>query len=313
MAPVLLLEPDKATPDNPQWHELRRAGVSASEIAAVLGISPWDSPFSLYWQKLEGWQTESNEDMDAGRRLEPVVAQWFADQMPGMEMAPAGLYADSERTWQLATPDRLVRLRSDPPGRAPWLPLECKAAGSWDGWGETGTDEIPTYYRAQNMQQMDVLGVRAGYVAVICGLRFRWYRINWDRRDAQLMREMGPRFLCRLAAGDQPDVDEHTATLAALKRLHPTVDDIDIQVPPEFAEGYRRARHLARRTAALVDRYDARARQILGTGRRLLVGKQLVVSRSVYDQSGDTAELMAIDDEWPTTDRLNPGRAKSYV
>jgi putative phage-type endonuclease len=309
-APVLLCPPDA---DRATWLAARQAGIGASEIAAVMGISPWESPFSLYWRKVEGWQTGDNDDMAAGRRLEPVVAEWFDDEMPGMETAPAGLYASPERPWQLATPDRLVRLRSTPSGAVPWLPLECKAAGSWDGWGEAGTDDIPVHYRAQVIQQMDVLNVRAGYVAVICGLRFRWYVVRWDRHDATLMREAGRRFMARLAAGDPPGLDEHAATLGTLRRLHPTVQDYDVQVPVELAEGYRRARALRSRADALVDRYEARVRAAVRDGRRAMCDGRLVASRSVYDQSGDTAELTALEDDWPVVDRLNPGRAATYA
>ena len=61
------------------------------------------------------------------------------------------------------------------------------------------------------------------------------------------------------------------------------------------------------------DRYEARARATLGNARRLVCNKHLVCSRSIYDQSGDTAELLALDGEESTVDRLNPGRTASYL
>ena len=75
---VELLSPEQANPGNPKWHTLRRDGVTASEIAAVLGLSPWDSPFSLYWRKINGWCADDPVDMSTGRRVEPVVADWWA-------------------------------------------------------------------------------------------------------------------------------------------------------------------------------------------------------------------------------------------
>lgn len=327
MSPVLLLDPADARPDNPKWHELRRAGISASEIAAVLGLSPWESPFSLYWRKVEGWDTDTNDEMDAGTRAEPVIADWFADQHPEHAVHPAGLYASAERPWQLATPDRLLcdgQMHDNPfPADGfDWAHhdllvdavLECKyVVHGWDGWGEPGTDDIPVYYRAQLQQQIDVLGVEFGYLAAWHGAEFREYLIRRDARDLAVMRDAGDRFMDRIAAGDPPPLDGHTATIAALKRIHPSIDDIDIQVPVEFAEGYRRARAARARAEALVDRYEARARALLGNGRRLVCGKRLVCSRSVYDQGGDMAELDSLDTDPSTVDRLNPGRAASYV
>jgi hypothetical protein len=127
------------------------------------------------------------------------------------------------------------------------------------------------------------------------------------------MREAGARLMARLAADDAPPLDGHSATIATLKTLHPTVQDITVDVPVELAEGYRRARALRRRADALVDRYEARLRAAIGDGRRAMCGGRLVASRSVYDQSGDSAELTALEADWPTTDRLNPGRAASYA
>jgi hypothetical protein len=299
-----------------------------------VNLSPWQSAFGLYWAKIHGWEVEETAEMRAGRYAEPVVAAWFADQHPELTVLPAGLYAHPERRWQVATPDRLlfapceqcdatgwgVRLAlgygcNACGGRPPAALLECKyVIGGWDGWGEAGTDDIPVYYRAQGLWQIDTLGVDVVYVAAWHGAEFREYVVRRDERDLSILRTAARTFLDRLAAGDAPPIDDgHPSTIAALKRLHPSIDDVDIEVPVEFAEGYRRARQLAHRTEAVLDRYQARARALLGNGRRLMCNGHLVCSRSVYDQSGDMAELDSLDGEPPVVDRLNPGRTASYL
>lgn len=327
MTAVLLCPPgtDEAT-----WLAARRAGVGASEIGAVLGISPYDSPFSLYWKKVNGWETEDNEDMEAGRRLESAIADWAADRIDPNEnlvFHSAGLYRSAERPWQMATPDRLIcdaMWHDDPFPDDPTYEhehptgnvlaiLECKAPYSWDGFGEDGTDEIPVYFRAQVQQQMDVLGVDTAYLAAYCNHELRVFPIRADAKDQAVMRAAGAAFWRRVETGDAPGVDEHRETAATLRRLHPTVEDVDVQVPVELAEGYRRARALRAKAEAVVDRYEARIREAIGDGRRAMCGTKLVASRSVYDQSGDTAELGALDGDWPTVNRLNPGRSASYV
>lgn len=322
----MLLSADEATPSNPTWHKMRREGVSASEIAAVLGISPWESPFSLYHQKVNGWEAGDNDEMRAGRYAEPAVAAWYADRDGDFVLRSAGLYASTERPWQLATPDRLIcqdRLCGSCDAGLPMSCtcdedvtglLECKyVIGGWHGWGEPGTDDVPVYYRAQCLWQLDVLGVDEVHLAAWHDADFRLYIIRRDEMDLRVMREAGERFMHRIAEGDAPDVDEHNSTIRALKALHPLVDDVSIDVPVEFAEGYRRARALKAKATALVDRYEARARQTLGTGRRLMCNGRLVVSRSVYDQTGDAAELLALDGEPAYVDRLNAGRTASYL
>lgn len=321
MTPVELLPPSQATPDNPGWHELRRAGISASDIAAVLGLSPWDSPFSLYWKKVNGWTLEDAPHLDAGRRIEPVIADWFAGQHENFAVRPAGLYRHADREWQLATPDRLLCGpflcgacdAGLPMGcvcheMATLAVLECKHPYSWDGWGGPGTDDVPVYYRAQVLWQMDVLGVDEGYVAAYSRHEFRAYRIRRDERDLAVMRAAGERFMARLEAEDPPDIDGHTATLATLKRLHPSIDpDVPpADVPVEVAEGYRRARALKARADSLVGRYEARLRHAIGDGQKALCGGRLVASRSVYDRKPYEVGPA-------TVDRLNPGRTARYA
>jgi putative phage-type endonuclease len=77
MTAVELLPPSEAVPANERWHELRRAGITASEIAVVMGLSPYDSPFNLYWSKVNDWQWEGNEFTRAGQHLEDAIAQWW--------------------------------------------------------------------------------------------------------------------------------------------------------------------------------------------------------------------------------------------
>jgi putative phage-type endonuclease len=319
--------------DRGEWLAARRAGIGASEIAAILGLSPWESPFSLYWRKVNGWEADETDEMRDGTRLEPVVAEWFADECDphqNLAVVRAGLYAHPDRPWQLATPDRLVHLRCPcdiPFGGCndcwgsfesavgdPLAVAECKyVAYSWNGWGEPETNQIPVHYRCQVLWQCDVLNVETWYLAALGPGGFRCYTGRRDDADLRVMRAAGQQFMDRLAAGTPPDIDSHTATGAALRRLHPSVADYDVDVPVTLAEGYRRARALRTRAESVVDRYEHRIRAAIGDGRRAMCGGRLVASRSVYDQHTDMAEADALDTDWPTVNRLNPGRAASYA
>lgn len=330
-----LLPAADATPANPLWHKLRAAGIGSSEIAAVLGISPWDSPFSLYWQKVNGWSTPDNPEMAAGRRAEQVVADWYlevADPLENTVLERAGLYASDARPWQLATPDRLIYSQCDacdgngfePDGLicghckgslvdGPLLGLlECKyVIGGWDGWGETGTDEVPVHYRAQALWQADVLDASEVFIAAWHGADLRVFRIHRDERDLHVMRTAGERFMHRLAVGDIPDVDGHNETIRALKTLHPSIEDRKEEVTQVTADGYRRARALKARTAATADLWEARLRAEMGNARRAVSPEGVfVASRSIYELGGEDYELHALDGVAPLVDKLNPARSK---
>jgi putative phage-type endonuclease len=341
---VELLAPGDATHNNERWYELRRQGITASEIAAVLGISRWESPFSLYWRKANDWRSDDNQFTSAGRHLEDAIADWWMasqDPLENMQMARAGLYAHPERPWQLATPDRLLHptcaccadgmcscglygncadCRNTGLGGPTYALLECKwVAYSWDGWGEPGTSDIPVYYRAQCLWQLDVLGVDEVHVAALGPGGFRAYRVERDEADLEVMRKAGAEFHRRLTEGDPPDLDSHSATLDALKRLYPGVGEGDVEVPRDLAILYRCARDDRKTAEERIALHEAQIRTALGeTYARAVHDGQTVASRSVFEQHRiDTKRLRAehpdIAAEFTTTttvDRLNPGRSR---
>lgn len=311
-----------AEPLTPEWFEQRRHGIGASEIAAVMGISPRESPFSMYWRKVNGWEQESSPEMSAGQRLEPVIAEWWADECDPLEnlaIGPGRLMAHPDRPWQVATPDRLIYLDLCVCGAAgdilcscllpdvdgpPVAVLECKyVAMSWDGWGDPGSDDIPVHYRAQVLWQCDVVDVEDWYLAALGPGGFRQYHGRRDDADLKVMREYGRRFMARLEAGDPPPLDDHTATLVTVKRLHPDLDDAEVEVPASIASAYRRACAMERKAKALKTRYEVALRLEMGRAKRATSGGAFVASRSIYDVAEHTVKAH-------TVDRLNPPRAK---
>jgi len=303
------------------WLAARRKGIGASEIAAVLGISPWESPFSLYWRKVNGWDYEPSAEMEWGTRLEPAIAAKYADAHPDVYVETGQLAVSGYGSWMLATPDRLIGPACQHPsgnmyqnhccdcmntGMAgpPEAVLELKTAHSADGWGEPDTAEIPVYYRAQVQWQMLVLGVQYAELAVLIGgSDYREYRVRRDDKDIAVMVEHGRRFMARIEAGDPPPLDDHHATVTTLKRLHPDLtDDAPAEVPADLAAGVRRARHMKALSEALCDRYEARLRDAMGSARRAVSGGVAVASRSIYD----VAESMR---RGYTVDKLNYPRS----
>lgn len=306
MTATLLLPHDGPRED---WLKLRREGIGASEIAAVMGISPYDSPFSLWWRKHMGWDTEPNTEMTTGTFLETTIARWFTEATKPQQdsiVAPGGLYAAEGRPWQLATPDRLL---ADPCGccwngnckcglygncsdcmntylgSPPFALLECKwVAYSWDGWGEDGTSVIPVHYRAQVQWQMDVMEVAEVFVCALGPGGFRTYRIQRDDKDVTAMREAGRRFMESLAEGTPPDVDDHTATLPMLRRVHGTIEDREQEIPSPIAAGWLRAKRFKDLATRVEKRYAAQLRAHLGTAKTAVCDGRTIAARTADDK-----------------------------
>lgn len=286
-----------------EWLAARRRGVTASEIAVLMGLSPYSSPYKLYHQKLGLLPPDDDSAvMERGRVLEPYIAAKFNERHRG-ELTAAGdgrvLYRHSaESAWRMATPDRLVR-RDRPP--CPLVAvLECKVdGGDGAGWGEEGTAEIPVHYRAQVLWQMDVMGVPAGYVAClrVREWRIREYTVRMDgdaRQDLELMIAEAEAFRRRLERGDPPEVDWRPATLSALKTLHPADTGEDVPVRRSLVTQYRAA---VRRHAAAGRRKDemtARMLAAIGDGRRAVDARtgEPVATRTVTHPRAVSTKLL---------------------
>jgi hypothetical protein len=75
---VTAADPIELVPGSPEWC----AEMTASKVAAVLGLSPWDSPYSL-WYQMAGQVDRGIETVNQtrGHYLEPAVAAWVADRV----------------------------------------------------------------------------------------------------------------------------------------------------------------------------------------------------------------------------------------
>ncbi|MFB6626460.1 YqaJ viral recombinase family protein [Streptomyces sp. NPDC056374] len=273
-------------PGSPEWHAARAAGIGGSEIAAVVGLSPHESRFSL-WHRKQGLigPVEETEVMYWGKVHEPGVAARFAELHPELLVAPSPTYAAAGRSWQIANPDRKLY------GAGPIELLEIKTARDDEGWGEEGTDQIPVYYRCQCLWYLDVLGARRCHVAVlIAGSEYREYLVEYDADEAAQLRDAGVQFMHDLEHGVRPDIDGHSATYQTVRALPEGLDDVNVDILPALRDRFHTAQDafwLAddELTACKGELLDA-----IGTGRRAVVGRERVATRTVRD--GRTYQLL---------------------
>lgn len=262
--------------------------MSASKIAAVLGISPWGSPYSLWCQMAGLVEPEpQTTEQSRGHYLEPSIAAWLADQHPDRQLVAGGCWVNNDRPWQLASPDGRLLADGQPPELA-----EYKTDADGSGWGEPGTDEVPLYYRAQVQWQMDTLGATRTRIAVLTSrLVFAEYIVDYDSADAALMRTAAEEFLDSLLWHEMPDLDAHPATYEAVKKLHPDIDDEDVDIDDDLAAEFVTA--LADKTASEQREAKARTRlaAALGVAKRARWNGYTLATRQ--SKKGGTPYLVA--------------------
>lgn len=301
-------------PGSPDWHAARAAGIGGSEISTVVGLSPHESRFSL-WHRKKGLiaPVEETEVMYWGKVHEPGICARFAELHPEFAVVVSPTYA---RGHQIANPDRLLKAPCtcglhqpeccDPDDCGPCCEdcptcptlarpavelLEAKTSRDDEEWGKPGTSEVPVHYRAQCMWYLDVLGARRCHLAVlIAGSEYREYVVEYDPAEAALLRDAAAEFMRTLAAGERPDIDGHSATYAAIRELPEGMDDVNVDIPPSLRDRFHAAQDAAwladdELTACKGELLDA-----IGTGRRAVVGRERVATRTVRD--GKTYQLL---------------------
>src|SRR5215469_14169060 len=97
-----------STADRNAWLTARRSGVTATDIVTIMGLSHYDSPYSLYWRKLgQVPEVPDNPRFALGRYLQEYVWALWTDETGLISRDPLALYRSTARPWQMATPDAL--------------------------------------------------------------------------------------------------------------------------------------------------------------------------------------------------------------
>lgn len=256
---------------SPAWHQARGGAITGSRIAAVLGLSPWESRFSL-WHRMAGMISDEveNDLMRWGKLLEPVVLGEYARQHETTLDTQPGTWRNADRPWQVANVDAL---REDVP-----FVVEAKYSPMTDGWGEPGTDQVPVYYRAQCLWYLDTFGgPRHGHsradIAVFFGVSgYAEYHVDYSADECELMRAEARAFLDTLPKGNdpgvRPDLDAHSSTYQTLRELHPDIEDEAIEVDEEIGRAYLDAVADAKTADEEKDRAAAVLLDAMGRARR---------------------------------------------
>jgi putative phage-type endonuclease len=202
--------------DRDSWLAERRTGIGASEAAAAMGLSPYESPLGLYLRKTGAVpDAEETEAMRWGTRLEPLLAEAYRERTGKAILQSQVFLRDPDAPWRLATLDGI-----DSDGDL----VEFKTTNAFAGrdLGEDDTDQLPDHWVIQAHQQMAVAGAeRVRFGVLVGGQSFRTFTVE---RDGDLIAAVmaavdgfWKRHVEKRVAPDPSAVD-----LAVLSRVRPT-------------------------------------------------------------------------------------------
>lgn len=165
--------------DNADWLEQRTKGVGGSDVAAIMGLSPWRTPMQVWAEKTGRAEPEDLSGKPCvtfGVTMEPVIGKWYADHHPDSKVRRVNAICQSiERPWAQASLDYEVRDGNR------WGVLEIKTARTAADW----QDGVPDYYLTQVTHYMSVTSRPFADVAVFFRdtCEYQTLRIERDTED----------------------------------------------------------------------------------------------------------------------------------
>ena len=159
---------------SPEWRAYRQSRRNASESAAVLGLSPWITPYQLWLTKTGRFEPPVTQAMQRGTDLEPVARAAYEAET-GLVMQPlvleAGAYSASLDGMTLEG-DLIVEIK-------------CPLRGTRSAlWQYVCQGQVPEHYTVQVQHQMMVSGAATAHLWVFDGQQGMLHAIG---RDAALM------------------------------------------------------------------------------------------------------------------------------
>ncbi len=202
------------------WLAERRTGIGASESAAILGISPYATPYSIWALKTGRCPEPTGERLRAGLALEPYLRERYtADTGRACCHIPYDLHRHPAEPWLLATLDGTT---VDDDGNQ--IVVELKTTEDRDAW----YDGVPDHVRVQVQHQMLVTGIDRADVVVAIGLHtVRVHRIDADHKFQRGMLARLKTFWRHVLDDTPPPIDASPITAAALTRSR-----VDAELPP---------------------------------------------------------------------------------
>jgi putative phage-type endonuclease len=248
------------------WVAGRKDYIGASEVAAVLGISPWDSPLDVWGVKLGHWAPkESTLPMELGHWVEEFIARRWVGRAGEFISKAANLTIELDGYPHIrATPDRVI----EDGERAVGL-VECKNV-TWR-LSHHWADGPPIYVQAQCQVQLAASPAadRVDVVAMIDD-EIRQYTVERDQKTIDtIVEQVDAWWQKHIVGGERPDPDSGPPdkVAAALSRMHTPAGVSPVFVPYEIEEAVfelGRLKALAKDIDADITKAENRVKDAIG-------------------------------------------------
>lgn len=260
----------QVTPDTPEWEEERRHSLGASEVAAILGLSPYVTPLSVFRSKMGVPDDFDPELAYIGHAEEAVMEGWLRRFRPEIgEILPAQMLRSVQYPWLHASLDR--RVMKD----GLILPIQMKTAHAFASadWKEG----VPLAVQVQVQTEIAVFDVPAAYALAFVG--GRGFHLHPIQRDEDFIQDyLIPKTLAfwenHVLQGVAPDA----SNVAELADLYPSD-------PEKVITGSELVLEAADRRAVLLS--DIKAQEAEADALTMTIGQYMADAEVLTDAAGN--------------------------
>lgn len=211
-----------------EWLEIRKKSIGGSEIAAVIGMNRWKTPFAVWAEKTGRVDSsvQQSESMYWGTVMEAILREEFSKRTGYAVKEAHYIFASIDNPFLTANIDGYVDL-----GNGEYAVLEIKTAGNYaeSDWN----DGCPIEYYLQVQHYLYITGMKKAFIAVLIGgNNFKYLGIESDEDTIQTIICCAKQFWQLVQTDTPPAVtDKDNALLAT---LYPSSKAVTVKMPEEY-------------------------------------------------------------------------------
>lgn len=267
--------------------------ITPSKVAAILGVSRWESPYSLWHRMKQLVPPEEPKDIfQIGHDYEPAAANRYRSLNEGWKLSAGEVqFVLPESAFGFPAVCTLDRRGSR--GRSRRV-VEFKTARHMEDWGDDFTDQCPEDYAAQVLAQMLFTGWtdHPGHLLVL-GPYFNEhiYEIPFDLGVTAWIVQACSEFYASLSQDTPPSLDDSVPTYQCVRELHPDIDWHTVDVDADLGVAVHNANDELKAAETRLRGLKTRLLDQMGNAQYAVMGDLKVATRSPHGRGGVALNL----------------------
>lgn len=283
-SPVIVTAPD------------RTKFIGGSDVAAILGVSPWRNIVDLWLDKIKP-TSENGRNAAAlhrGTRLEPYILDMIRNEHGLDIVAHNERYIDTEFNFLACEID--FEYIDKETGQVENGEIKTVHPFKAKEWGAELTDELPLPYIAQAQHNLGIKHRQRCKVFALIGDDLKPYTVERDDELIKVMRERSVEFWTKYVIPQiKPPMDyDHKNVLDTLKRLYPGTDGtiIDANAMHEHWRAvYQTAQEMRDKYEGILEGARAHILSEMGNASAIKFNDGKCFARKVINKKGYTVDF----------------------